>query len=297
MQFKKISLDDIPLINEYLTYQPYYTCDFTILGLYMWVNHFNYEYTIENDTLFIRENTDAGIKYFVPVSKTQSVIENIRFLINNSDLNSDRIIMSTVPEILINDIEKNFESKSVSSRDWADYIYNAPDLLFLTGKKYSKKRNLIHQFLNSYKYKVTPINSGNINELINFVRNINGSEELSRFANYENNETVEVLKHYNKFTDLFGFVYYVDKKIIGFSICECRNNTCFIQIEKALKEYKGSYQFIFWKTINEIYNEQQFQYVNREEDVGDIALRKAKMSYYPFKLIHKYEVTIRIENN
>ncbi len=297
MQFKNISANEIPLINEFFTCQPYSTCDFTLLGLYMWISHFNYEYAFENGTLFIREHTETGEKYLIPLSKTLTAIDSIRYLIDNCDTCSDRIVLTAVPEILISDIENNFASDAVLTRDWSDYIYCAQDMLSLKGKKYSKKRNLIHQFLNSYKCDVKPIQKENIGEILNFVQEFSNSEELSALARYENNETIDVLNNYDKFSGLYGFVYYVDGKIIGFSVCECHNDICFIQIEKALKDYKGAYQFIFWRTVNEIFKEQPFQYVNREEDVGDVDLRKAKMSYYPLKLLNKYEVTINIGNH
>ena len=65
-------------------------------------------------------------------------------------------------------------------------------------------------------------------------------------------------------------------------------NTIDVNIEKALDEYKGAYTMInklFVKSLPENY-----LYVNREEDMGEEGLRKAKLSYQPMALLQKYSV-------
>jgi hypothetical protein len=37
----------------------------------------------------------------------------------------------------------------------------------------------------------------------------------------------------------------------------------------------------------------RFRYVNREQDLGDEGLRKAKMSYHPVKFNQKYRIALR----
>lgn len=296
MQFKKITISDYSKISEYFEFQPYQTCDFTNLGLYMWINYFNYEFAIDDETLFMRENSEKGIKYFVPISKKHSLSESLERLINDQGGCLGKLVLSAVPEILIREIENHFNSTISLMRDWSDYIYNAQDLLLLQGKKYGKKRNLIHQFINLYECSFEPIGESNIDKLIAFLERNNAIIDLS-LASYENRETIEVLKNYDKFNNLYGYVFYVNAEVIGFTICECRNDVCFIHVEKGSKEHKGSSQYIFWKTINEIFAKQKFEYINREEDVGDSGLRKAKMSYYPIKLLNKFEVEIDIKNS
>ena len=54
MEFKKITLKDVPALRPYLTAQ-YRSCDFSVLGVFMWADRFGYEYAIENGVLFMRE--------------------------------------------------------------------------------------------------------------------------------------------------------------------------------------------------------------------------------------------------
>ena len=66
-------------------------------------------------------------------------------------------------------------------------------------------------------------------------------------------------------------------------------DTIVVHSEKGDKNYKGSYQAInriFLENIGN--NDNRFKFVNREQDVGDLGLRKAKLSYNPVGFIEKY---------
>lgn len=289
MEFKKIEIVDIPVFEDFLRSQPYKTCDFTVLATYMWANHFNYQFAIKEDTLFAREIGEKGVRYFLPISKKLSLIESLTLL---KEFVGGECNLLSIPECIIGEIESAFNAQFKLNRDWSDYLYNASDMLTLSGKKYNKKRNLIHQFQKLYQYKLVPISDENIKELIEFEKNEDEGEELSELASYESEATINVLKNYNLYPNLYGYVLYVDEKIVGFEICELRNDVLFIHVEKADRKYKGAHQMIFWLVVNEIHKLVDFNYVNREEDVGDEGLRKAKLSYYPIEILNKYEVKL-----
>jgi hypothetical protein len=63
-----------------------------------------------------------------------------------------------------------------------------------------------------------------------------------------------------------------------------------IHFEKGCPDYKGSYQ-----AINKLFLENDdstCEMVNREQDLGDEGLRKAKLSYHPVGYVKKYEVIL-----
>ena len=64
------------------------------------------------------------------------------------------------------------------------------------------------------------------------------------------------------------------------------NGRCFVtHFEKAFSSIQGAYPIINQEFTKNCISE--FEYVNREEDLGLEGLRKAKQSYYPEIILEK----------
>ena len=90
---------------------------------------------------------------------------------------------------------------------------------------------------------------------------------------------------------LAGGLIFVQKRLAAFSFGERLNDTMFVvHFEKADLEFTGSYQM-----INQLFVQNEvlpaYPFVNREQDMGIEGLRKAKLSYAPFRLLKKYTVS------
>jgi hypothetical protein len=86
---------------------------------------------------------------------------------------------------------------------------------------------------------------------------------------------------------IFGGAIYVDDRLEAFTFSEPLNDeTAVIHFEKANPEIEGLYQL-----INQWFCQKalgKFKYVNREQDLVILGLRKAKESYYPHHMIEKH---------
>ena len=79
----------------------------------------------------------------------------------------------------------------------------------------------------------------------------------------------------------------MDGRVVAFAAGEPINDRVFDQhFEKALAEYDGAYAMINQAFMAHCLTE--FEWVNREEDMGLAGLRQAKMSYNPAEVLMKY---------
>ncbi len=179
---------------------------------------------------------------------------------------------------------------AAGDRDKADYIYNASDLISLTGKKYHSKRNFVKRFLTKYNYAF-----GEYDPLVH------KDGVVSLFDNWLNeNSAVEsdrseapvfsyALENYRELSLKIG-VLTVEGKVVAFSINSVKEPlVAHTLIEKGDISFEGVYQAVNFLTANTFFK--NVKYVNRQEDMGLEGLRKSKLSYYPAMLLEKYRIT------
>jgi len=177
----------------------------------------------------------------------------------------------------------------VEDRENWDYVYLRDDLVNLAGRKYDGKRNQIKKFKNTYPgFEFIAIEGKVIKECIDFQKkwcDMKPCKDDISLIN-ENTAVMEILKNYEKLP-VTGAMLKIDGAVHGFTIAgELNPETAVVHIEKANHEFKGIYQ-----AINQMFCEEflgKFKFINREQDLGNEGLRKAKMSYYPHHMVEKY---------
>lgn len=291
--FKKLELEDIPKILPFLNSFSSHLSDFTIGGLFMWRDYFNIEYLIKDESLFFKlDLLERKNMFTFPIGI--DFRKNIEFLKKYSTLNNLPLIFSIISDKELSILKENYEIVDIKNeRAWEDYFYLSEDLIELKGRKFNTQRNHINKFIRTYpEYQLAEINKDNINLAIDFLINFYKEyEKTSSISIEEKNITFELFDNYFKYNMLGGMLK-VDDKIIGISVGEIINDTLFIHTEKADRNYLGVYQMLnneFAKHYGE-----NTTYINREEDVGDEGLRRAKLMYNPVELLKKYIVEVKI---
>lgn len=294
LNFEPINADNILIAADYFKYKTSRTSDYTIGAMYMWREFYNTHYTIYDDMLLYKVKFLNRTSFTIPVGSGSlpKAMDAIKEYCRANDL---PLWFCTVPEeslpVLVNDYQGNIPG--TPSRDWADYLYQAEDLADMAGRKFSGQRNHINKFKKLYpNYSYQRITSENLTKisdfLIDFAKN-HGKE--ATLAQEELKRTLELLPFLEKFKLPGGFIE-VDGVIIALAIGEVVNDTLYCHIEKANRDYPGSYQMIVKEFSSDIRNAYGIKYINREEDVGDEGLRTSKLSYHPIQLLDKYCVLV-----
>lgn len=288
MKFKIVEENHFEEISKFISYQKYRTCNYTIGGIYMWRNYYNFQYVIEDDMLFLKGKVNEEEVFFVPVGNGELTIALDKLYDYSIEFNK-KFQFYFVPESTTKLLESRYNLKSEVIDNWFDYVYDIDSLDDLKGNKYSGQRNHVNKFKKLFpNYLYKEITNDDIPRCIDFLSHYHKVSIISNthLASVEEKVSIDLLSNFRKL-NLIGGMIEVNNKIIALTIGEIVDDTLYVHIEKALREYNGIYAVInieFVKNNNNDY----LKYVNREEDVGDFGLRKAKESYHPTMLLQKY---------
>lgn len=294
LSFKPVEADNVSIFPKYFECQNFRTCDYTIAGVFMWRKFFYSEYDVYEDMLYFKVTYVNGAVAFTFPIGFGSTDDALGHLEEYARQNNIPLAFCTVSKGGIALLEKRYGDKVSFSenRDWFDYLYASKDMKTFAGRRFSGQRNHINKFkINNPNYQYIPIDGNNIGKVIDFFEAYSTSHvKENPIAKEETFRAKEVLTYYERFRLLGGYIE-VDGQIVAFSIGEIVRDTLFVHIEKALKEFEGSYQVIVREFASHVATE-KVEFINREEDIGDLGLRTSKLSYHPVDVLEKYFVKI-----
>lgn len=299
--FKRVTLDDIPAINAVLRDTAWVssrTCDYSIGGIFMWIDYFDYSYCIVNDTLFIKGVTENDVTtpaFSLPVGE-MNLGEAVTLLRDYCAAHGNMSLkFSAVPEDRVEELRKLGATLVEPLEDWADYIYDAYSLASLSGKKLSKKRNHVNRFVaDNPGYRFEPLTRDNLGDVKAFFDASHLALDKPVLADAERLQVKAVLDNLDCYSMMEGAVLSTPADgIVAFTVGEIIGDTLYVHIEKMNHSVPGA-----GETINNLFAKQIMErhpevcYINREEDTGDSGLRQAKLSYHPLALLKKFNVVM-----
>jgi hypothetical protein len=291
-EFKPIELEDRDMIQEILgRYEPQ-TSEWTFTNLFIWRSHYGSQWSVHRDWLLVLCTTDTnGFCALQPVGPP-SRLEVVRMLLNflQEEKKEKEPRIERADQLLVSEIQQATGLIIEPTRDHFDYVYRSEDLIGLAGRKYHSKRNHISKFERNHSATYAPLSNDHVKGCLEL------AEEWCEFRRCEEDMNLldeweavrEALKH-SADLRMQGGVIVIENRVEAFALGELLNRqTAVVHIEKANPQIPELYA-----VINQQFCERSWPdvtYVNREQDLGEPGLRKAKLSYQPDHLAEKFRI-------
>lgn len=301
MEFYVPTIGDINQIRKALENNHKRNCEMSPANTVLWANHYKTEIAFWGQEIIYR-SLWLGEEYsyscnLQDAKKPQELFDQIVLLAKE---NGQSLHMHCMSQEEADMIEKWYPGmyQTTSRRQDSDYIYLREKLATLSGKKLHGKRNHINRFEENHPdWTYEPISSANEDECAKMAMRWcldNCADDEQNWIHDKIDESklvVYAIRHRDEL-GMKGGALRVGGEIIAITLGEeLTPDTFVVHFEKAFYDVQGAYPMINREFVrNELEN---YTYVNREEDLGEEGLRKAKLSYRPELLLDKVVITAK----
>lgn len=292
IQFYTPQLSDQALVDSYFRPSGYRCCEYAFTNIFAWRDAFREKIGTCEGYLTVRCNDS---RYFWPAG-SGDIRPMLRALEADAKSLGQRLSLYSLTEGEKERLEQLYPGKFTFTlvRDGFDYCYDINRLADLTGKKLHAKRNHIHRFEEHYPDWTTEIvGPDNLPECIQLNEDWEAAAIASGHEDWNAQEGSEALRRcmaHQEELGLEGLALRAGGKIVAFTMGKSLGGDTYdVFFEKAYGEIQGAYPMInreFARWVREHHPE--IRYLNREDDMGEENLRKAKLSYHPDLLLEKY---------
>lgn len=288
LNFEPIDLDRQNEYQEQLAKCSQISSDYSFINIWGWGEEYGLQWAWHDDLICIKQTRPTEMLW-APVGDWQET--DWESILTTAKENCPTLIR--VPESLLKIWQEKTKlpfNVSEARGHW-DYLYNRQELVDLKGNRYHKKKNLLNQFKKKYEFNYLSFGPNMVAQAKSM------QEDWCSWRDCENNDTLtaenkaiaKVLNNWEKLNHITGGALRVDHDLAAYTIAEVMpDNSLVIHFEKGCPDYKGSYQ-----AINQMFlanDDNPCDIVNREQDLDDKGLRKAKLSYHPVDYVRKYQV-------
>lgn len=287
LEFEPIDMRQQDAYQEKLALCRQIASDYSFINLWGWGPDYGLQWAWSDGLVWLKQSLPQKALW-APVGDWSNI--DWGGVLEKAGTTADRIIR--VPEALQKIWLDTLPSPPgiEETRGQWDYLYDRQALAELKGNRYHKKKNLLNQFIKKYDHTYFTFSAEMVEQALAM------QEDWCTWRDCESDETLaaenkaieRVLKQWPAFKNITGGAIRVGQQIAAYTIAEAMpDRTLVIHFEKGNPEYKGSYQ-----AINQMFLQKSadaFERVNREQDLDNEGLRKAKLSYHPIDFVRKYQ--------
>ncbi len=297
INFSPLTVADRQFVQQYIMFGERQGCDLSFANLICWQPFFDAHFAVVNNSLALRFTVNGRHAYAAPIANSYDdhYADTINALRLHAAENNEPFLMLGVCPVMRSVLERLFpdEFTYTADRNRSDYIYLRQSLATLAGKKLQAKRNHTNKFRSLYpNYSYRPLTPDMLPQCLALVEQWYKAKQSTAEATSENDTDLPAIRrafaHWEALA-LIGGALFVDSTLVAFSYgCPINHNTFDVCVEKANTAYEGAYSVINQEFVNHL--PQKYTFINREEDMGQEGLRRAKLSYRPHLLLEKYRV-------
>ncbi|MDA8100467.1 MAG: phosphatidylglycerol lysyltransferase domain-containing protein [Nitrospiraceae bacterium] len=283
MQIERLGLQHKDLLFQRLRNITVPLSEYSFANLYLFREQHAYE-VILDDHVFIRGRTYDGHRFLMPTEPLDRMgTQCIRDLLAEADF------LFPIPEAWLAHFPPG-EFEVIFREGDADYLYTVEKMSTYAGRKLHKKRNLLKQFVETYKHEAQPLTAERIGDAKSVLEAWQAESTLNP-AESDYGPCREALDRYDELV-LCGGIVYADGEPAGFVLGEEVNDETYVlHFAKARTRYKGVYQYLFNSFARVLPS--RYRYLNLEQDLDKENLRVFKSSYVPDIMLQKARVQLR----
>lgn len=286
IKFHPVTVADKPLFEYYMLSSEEQNCDLNFANIFCWSDTYHSEVAEAEGFLVIRFDNGGTKCYMQPVGNGNKrlIVELLR-----QDAFEQRapLRLYGLSAEWRKFLEREYPSEFAfdTPRALCDYIYRTEDLARLQGRKYQPKRNHLNRFVAQYDWYAEPLSKENIKDCIALNNKWLQGRNMGATELAEQQTLVRAFENFDTLA-LRGLVLYANNAPAAFSYgTPITHKTFCTHIEKYDSGVEGAATMINRLMAQAL--EEEFEFINREDDLGLEGLRFAKMSYHPTLLLEK----------
>ena len=302
IDFRTPQPSDKAWVDALLAQADYRGCDYNFTNLFVWSRAYGQEIAQVNGFLVTHLCGRMGCSYMYPAG-SGDLAAAIDILAREADERRQPLRLVCLTTRQMEELDRLMPGRFAyeADRDGFDYLYDIDRLADLTGKKLHAKRNHINRFMdNNPSWVYEEITPQTLPECLEMDKEWYRRSMVREGAAEERDLGDEgialrtAMDHYHAL-GLEGGLIRVYGEVVAFTMGDRLNSDTYdVHFEKAYGELQGAYaminrEFARWVRAKH----PNVRYLNREDDMGVEGLRKAKESYYPYRMVEKYAATQR----
>jgi hypothetical protein len=291
-----LSLEHCEEYCRYLAATPRPTADLTFTNLWGWAEYYGLGLSFRGDLCWICQ-TRPDLRFWIPVGDWE-----------NADWASHPEIRQGVellraPHEVARILASRLGTRVTmhDDRDQWEYLYSRDELATLPGAKFHKKKTHVNNYRKLYGEDYRRLDGPAHPDVIEHVLEL--QEKWCQWRDCENSPSLmaendaifRVIGSWSRLPGLVGGALYADGEIGAFSVGEQVGDMMVVHFEKVQAELKGVYQAINQAFVS--HSAQGASLINREQDMGELGLRRAKETYNPVGFVKKCRLVIAADED